>query len=780
MDDVSIQQRIGRMTTLTMASLAVMGMIGIVAALMLARDLAALRASAETKAVAAAAIEDVLQTRLSAFRFRLEGEGETAERARTSAAEVVAVLPDLAELMAGEPGAKEPLNRLERRIGYYGDRFRDLERRHVDRAEVAAEVRRTITASREAIATLTTAIYDGGNPFASVYAGRAHEAFLSGVIQMERLVAGAADADPATATEALGAARAAVNGLTAQVQNDSWKALGRTGLEAIDSMTRAVSEIEAADAALAEMGAELDQLGPVMVEDIEAILSLARERQAEISRKGRVHAILTIAALVVSGLGALVVAQVLARRNAARIEAGIEGTVATMTALAEGDLEVGIVGAEHEHELGRIARAMEVFRANARERLAIEQAAAAREEERRRERSEQEARLESEREDAARRAETQRKKILETLQSSVGSVVEAAASGDFSRRIETRFEEQALQQMATAVNRLMANVEEGLNHTAQVMRRLSAGDLSERMSGAFQGTFAELQSDVNETIESLSDLVREIAQQSDGVSVEASGMITGAQDLSRRAEQQAASLEETAAAMEEISSTARSSAESAAAASVTAREASGRVDEAGNVMTTAMQSMQDIRKASDSISDIVAVIDSIAFQTNLLALNASVEAARAGSAGKGFAVVASEVRALAQRASDASRDIKALIEQSAGQVDKGVRLVEQTGSMLEDVVGKVREMSAAMESLTSASREQASGVQEISRALAEMDRITQSNASMADESRRNAQRLSESASAMRGLLDRFQIDGMGGRGATPGRGRGPGQPAAVA
>ena len=230
-----------------------------------------------------------------------------------------------------------------------------------------------------------------------------------------------------------------------------------------------------------------------------------------------------------------------------------------------------------------------------------------------------------------------------------------------------------------------------MKEVARVMSTVAAGDLTERMTGSYAGLFAELQASVNETLATLTRVVDDIAAGCEAVTKQAAQMTEQSVELARRAEQQAASLEETSAAMEEISATARSSADGAAHANEFATKATGRVDEAGRVVASAVGAMSDIRAASTRIGEIVSVIEGIAFQTNLLALNASVEAARAGSAGKGFAVVATEVRALAQRSSTASQDIKALIDESAAQVNRGVSLVEETGTTLKEIVEGVRQ-----------------------------------------------------------------------------------------
>ncbi len=428
-----------------------------------------------------------------------------------------------------------------------------------------------------------------------------------------------------------------------------------------------------------------------------------------------------------------------------------------MSELAKGNLEVEITGGEAQHELGDIARALVVFRDN--EAAAREQAArtkAAEEQAQRDKEAREAAEQEAERKRQAA-AEAERKAMIASLRDSLGSVVDAAADGDFSRRIETKFAEAELDEMAASINTLVQNVESGVAETARVMSELASGNLTDRMSGAFKGKFAELQSSVNGTIGNLSQLVGEIAAQCQGLGNEVDSMSNQAADLARRAEQQAAALEESSAVMEEMSAAAKSSAEGAQTSSRRASEVSAQVDEAGTIVQNAVAAMGDIHTASQKIGEIVSVIDGIAFQTNLLALNASVEAARAGSAGKGFAVVATEVRALAQRSSEASQDIKTLIEESTVQVNRGVSLVEKTGTTLGEIVTGVSAMSATMGDLATTAHEQATGVAEASNAITQMDMITQKNAALADESRETAAKVRQQADAMARMVASFRI-----------------------
>ena len=231
----------------------------------------------------------------------------------------------------------------------------------------------------------------------------------------------------------------------------------------------------------------------------------------------------------------------------------------------------------------------------------------------------------------------------------------------------------------------------------------------------------------------------------------------GNNDLSSRTEQQAASLEETAASMEELTATVKQNAENARQASHLALSASETAQKGGKVVDNVVQTMRDIAGSSQKIADIISVIDGIAFQTNILALNAAVEAARAGEQGRGFAVVAGEVRNLAQRSAQAAREIKSLIEDSVGRVELGSTLVESAGETMGEIVSAVTRVTDIMGEIASASDEQSRGIDQVGLAVAEMDRVTQQNASLVQESAAAAAALEEQASRLTQAVAVFRI-----------------------
>jgi methyl-accepting chemotaxis protein len=292
---------------------------------------------------------------------------------------------------------------------------------------------------------------------------------------------------------------------------------------------------------------------------------------------------------------------------------------------------------------------------------------------------------------------------------------------------------------------------------ADGLKRLSEGDLTADINADFKGAYLRIRDDFNSTTASLRTALGSVMHTTGAIRGGADEISSASDDLSRRTEQQAASLEETAAALDEITATVRRSAQGAQEASSVASDARAEAERSGEVVREAVSAIHDIQESSAKISNIIGVIDEIAFQTNLLALNAGVEAARAGEAGKGFAVVAQEVRALAQRSAEAAKEIKTLISSSGAQVDRGVKLVTDTGKALEAIVQRVANIDGLVSEIAQSSREQSTGLGEVNTAVNQMDQVTQQNAAMVEEATAAAAQLKREAAELAQLVARFEV-----------------------
>ncbi|WKC23810.1 methyl-accepting chemotaxis protein [Rhizobium sp. SSA_523] len=398
-----------------------------------------------------------------------------------------------------------------------------------------------------------------------------------------------------------------------------------------------------------------------------------------------------------------------------------------MGTLADGDYSVEVPFTGRSDEIGAMAAAVNVFKQNG---LDVQRMNA---------------------QETAMRVKNQE------LQSGLATVVSSAADGDFSKRITKDYGDENLNQFARNVNQLVASVEIGVTETSRVMKLLSGGDLTQSMQGEFRGVFDELKKNVNGTVAHLERTIQDIRFASDSLNANSAELRNSSDSLSKRTEQQAAALEESSAALDEITAVVRNSTDRAQEANKMVGEAKARTEQSSRIVTDAIKAMADIENASREITQIINVIDEIAFQTNLLALNAGVEAARAGEAGKGFAVVAQEVRELAQRSATAAKDIKNLITKSGESVQVGVALVEQTGSSLTDIERYVLQINERIHSIANASQEQSTGLHEVNTAVNQMDQVTQQNAAMVEETAAATHKLSAEADSLGRLVAQFKI-----------------------
>ena len=370
-----------------------------------------------------------------------------------------------------------------------------------------------------------------------------------------------------------------------------------------------------------------------------------------------------------------------------------------MGSLAAGDTASEIDGMDRKDEVGQMAAAVQAFRENAIERV----------------------RLENE--------------------------TEANRSTSEKDRIER--EKQKAKEAA--------DVQFAVDNLATALSKIAEGDVTYRIVQPFVAGLDGIRGDFNRAAEQLQSTLTHVAQNARGIDAGANEIRSAADDLARRTEQQAAAVEETAAALEEITITVKDSTKRAQEAGHLVGRAKVGAEKSGEVVQKAVAAMEQIATSANQISNIIGVIDEIAFQTNLLALNAGVEAARAGDAGKGFAVVAQEVRELAQRSAGAAKEIKNLITTSNSQVEQGVQLVGETGRALELIVTEVQDINRHVAAIAESAQEQSSGLQQINTAVNQMDQDTQKNAAMVEESTAASHGLAREASSLNGLIAQFKL-----------------------
>jgi len=305
--------------------------------------------------------------------------------------------------------------------------------------------------------------------------------------------------------------------------------------------------------------------------------------------------------------------------------------------------------------------------------------------------------------------------------------------------------------------RVTRSIVKPIDQAKGIASAIAGGDLTQDIHVEGKDQAAELVASLRDMQQSLRRTVGQVRMSTDSISTASAEIATGNQDLSARTEQTAANLQHAASSMEQLTGTVKQSADSARQANQLASSAAEVAHRGGSVVSQVVSTMDDINASSKKISDIIGVIDGIAFQTNILALNAAVEAARAGEQGRGFAVVASEVRSLAQRSADAAKEIKALIGSSVDKVDSGARLVAEAGQTMNEIVASVKRVSDIIGEITTAASEQSEGISQVNNAVAQLDQMTQQNAALVEESTAAAESLKDQATRLAGAVGTFKV-----------------------
>ena len=737
-------------------------------------EFAKFRAASAAAVIANEVAEDVFEAQIAAQAYRRTQTPELSAEFTTNVAEVATGITRLEASASQDERVMASLATISAAKNVYAEGFAEVTELYAAMDGSVDTLFSTGLSARETLSDLMDSANRAGDAGQTFSAARVQQGLLLGRDYMSRHILSGTEETFATAKEHLEGAAQQLSWMATMAGDRDRAALIATAQETIAAFMGIAAEINRQTQVQDASYAKMDEQRALILGETDALIE---HLTSVLERTGQtMDSTFTLTALllaVAAGI-ALLYAVFMTRSTVRQVGREFDVTLEAVSGLADGNLGIEIHGTEHDTELGRIARALEVFRARS---LEAEKLARENEEERARAAAEKQAR-EADARDAEKRrqaaeqeaAERRKREIFDALSAAVSSVVTAAAAGDFSRRVETDSVDAELRHLAEDINLLMSNVERGLQEIAKVSARLADGDLREGMNGNFEGTFKALQENIDTMIGSLGSILAEISNEARVVAEQSAEMTSSAEDLSRRAESQAASLEQTSASMTQIASSAESNATSAAetdSAAATMNEEAGRARE---VLASTVSAMRDIEQGSKEIEAIVDVIEDIAFQTNLLSLNASVEAARAGEAGKGFAVVANEVRALAQRSAEASSKVQAIIAQSTSAISRGSDAVEQTGNALEQIVGRIAVVSANLREIKSASEEQAMAVKDISNAFGQLDKITQKNAAVAEQTRGTAGLLSSQSRRMQEAVSKVVLrkQGAGPSASSPG------------
>ncbi len=347
---------------------------------------------------------------------------------------------------------------------------------------------------------------------------------------------------------------------------------------------------------------------------------------------------------------------------------------------------------------------------------------------------------------------------MDTAVTELGAVITKLSQGEFDGRISTELKGD-MDKLKDNVNQSVEQLESGMTEIIQAIVSQSAGDLTVQVNGHYYGELERLKVAFNEGGTKLNQVINGVMQSASMVSQASQEVASGSIDLNQRTQSQAASLEETAAAMEELTSTIKHNTDNARSADQLSMNARNQAQEGQAVMLESIAAIHEISDSSTKISEIIGLIDSIAFQTNLLALNAAVEAARAGEHGRGFAVVAAEVRNLAGKSADAAKDIKGLIERSAHSIQNGSQKIEQTSNSLKDINESILQVSSIVSEISAASQEQQIGVEQVNQAITQIDQTTQQNAALVEETTSAAESMNHESEHLKSAVSGFKTSG---------------------
>lgn len=760
---MSIKQKISlAFGLLVVLSLAV-GVISAILSTRMSDMFTEYRATARTTILTNKVKENLFNARLDALKFRVNGGASNVENFKGSVNKLRALEDELNALANRYSFARE-LAQVPPLLAAYSENFLAAVEQQDIRNELVATIADEGRKARAAISEVLISAYEDGDPAASFAAGRAVTDVLLARLYAERFLVTNDRVSLDESLASIARAKDLLVVLMGELQNPRRRELTQSALASFEIFAGSANQV--ANVILTRNGfyADMDQIGPQFLKLAKAVLDANIALQNELGPQGAVLAQNTIRIVSIVAVLALLIGVTAAFALGRVISRPINGMTNVMTRMAEGDLDTEIIGLDDKHEIGKMAKALEVFRNNTRKAKELsEQSERDRKEAEanRRAAEEKDRAIEAERHERnAREAKENAERVEEfqRFQTAMQSAVSAAADGNFDVTVAADFNDPALNGLSDVLNSLMRDLKGSFDDVLSHMSLLSEGHLNITLSGDRKGAFHELQESFNNTISSLSNTVGRISGNSNSVADNAKVLQASSSEMAQRAEGTSASVEETATAIEEITASIGSVVENAKKATASTQRVEDSARKGREVAGDTRSAIDDMSRASEQIERVIGMIEEIAFQINLLALNAGVEAARAGDAGRGFSVVASEVRALAQRSQEAVQEINGVIEENVRSVNTSVDHVKRSQDSLEQIITEVVVASSQISEIASAVNEQSVTMGEINRAIQSIDQTTQSDASSIEELNALSHVLAQDAQGLEDALSTFETD----------------------